>query len=597
MPATIEDILRGKPDVITTTMDASIKGVLGEMIKHDYSQLPVVDSQNKPIGMITNDSILRTLHRFNSSIGNLKVRDAMVRVPASYRTDDDIFDLLDGLQQSDVALVVDEHRQLLAIITTYDTTAYLRQRAQDIMMVRDIEEMIKSYINAAFTSPTGEIDEEKRQEAVNTVTFTPGVRKEKFQQALTAYLSQAGITNSTINPDILESTFRRYIYTAPVVKTFDKLTLNGYIDILTSQSRWRKYTNVFSLERATIIALLQSVRDTRNALAHFRDNISDQQREELRFCKEWLARHEEAVNRTFGLAEGAALAPQPEDEPEEQAASTRQEGTSTPSDHAASGGSPSTADADPTVAESSGGASGRYAPLIGHLVSQPQSMDKLTMTFGEIDQILGEPGLPPSARAYRAWWGNDTTSHGHAQQWLGAGWHVATVVMAEERVTFARSSSHERGYLAFFTTLRAELEQAAPGAFRIATPTMRHYLTLDTAQVEGRTVAQIYATFARMKRFRIELYIEADTKERSKELFDLLAERRKQIEAELGEQLDWERLDAYNPARVASYTPGSIAAEEATLAQLRAWAVATATKIAPVLRRHLAEVGAEAEKR
>lgn len=596
MPATIEDMLRGKQDVITTTMDASIKDVLGEMIKHDYSQLPVVDSQNKPIGMITNDSILRTLHRFNSSIGNLKVRDAMVRVPASYRTDDDIFELLDGLQQNDMALVVDEHRQLLAIITTYDTTAYLRQHSQDIMMVRDVEEMIKSYINAAFTSPTGEIDEEKRQEAVGNGGASSGSKRDDFRRALAAYLTQTGGSTPRIDTAALDSAFRQHLFTQANPRRFQELTLNSYIDLLTHQSRWQKYAEAFSIDRNKLSVLLDNIRKTRNALAHFHDNISEQQREELRFCKGWLARHEEAVNRAFGLAEGAALTPQPEDEPEEQAAPTAQDGTSTPSDHAASGDNPGTIVADPTAADSAGGASGRYAPLIRHLASQPQSVGRLTMTFGEVDQILGEPGLPHSARAYRAWWGNDTTSHGHSQQWLGAGWHVATVVMAEERVTFARSSSHERGYLAFFTALRAELEQATPGAFRIATPTMRHYLTLDTAQVEGRTAAQIYATFARMKRFRIELYIDADTKERSKQLFGLLSERREQIEAELGEPLSWERLDAYNPARVASYTPGSITADEITLAQLRAWAVATATKIAPVLRRHLAEVGAASEK-
>jgi hypothetical protein len=45
--------------------------------------------------------------------------------------------------------------------------------------------------------------------------------------------------------------------------------------------------------------MLKSVLDTRNDLAHFRTEISTHQRDELRFCREWLLRHEPAVAAAF----------------------------------------------------------------------------------------------------------------------------------------------------------------------------------------------------------------------------------------------------------------------------------------------------------
>lgn len=75
----------------------------------------------------------------------------------------------------------------------------------------------------------------------------------------------------------------------------------------------------------------------------------------------------------------------------------------------------------------------KYDPLRRLLVgSRPQT---ITMTFVELDDIIG--GLPPSARSYRAWWGNSTVTAGsQADAWMGAGYRVQTVELGVA-VTFA----------------------------------------------------------------------------------------------------------------------------------------------------------------
>jgi hypothetical protein len=55
--------------------------------------------------------------------------------------------------------------------------------------------------------------------------------------------------------------------------------------------QWSRFNPIFSLNRKNIRKLLQSVRDIRNNLAHFRGTASTQQHDTLLACKEWLERH------------------------------------------------------------------------------------------------------------------------------------------------------------------------------------------------------------------------------------------------------------------------------------------------------------------
>ena len=80
-------------------------------------------------------------------------------------------------------------------------------------------------------------------------------------------------------------------------------------------------------------------------------------------------------------------------------------------------------------------------------------------------------------------------------------------------------------------------------------------------------------TFSNGGMARVELYIDNDDKNWNKALFDWLRERRADIEAGLGENLEWERLDANRPSRIAAGRPGSLDDDEETLAEIRAWMV------------------------
>ena len=79
--------------------------------------------------------------------------------------------------------------------------------------------------------------------------------------------------------------------------------------------------------------------------------------------------------------------------------------------------------------------SGKYTPLFDFLQRTPQ--DEITLTFAEIEAVLGET-LPPSARTRRGWWSNRSKGSPQAAAWMGAAYHAEDLDLDAERVTFRK---------------------------------------------------------------------------------------------------------------------------------------------------------------
>jgi Swt1-like HEPN len=78
---------------------------------------------------------------------------------------------------------------------------------------------------------------------------------------------------------------------------------------------------------------------------------------------------------------------------------------------------------------------GKYRPLHDHL--RRARGDNLTMTFLEVESVLG-CALPPSARKHSAWWANERDGrHVHARAWMDADFRVQ-LDMNRACVTFVK---------------------------------------------------------------------------------------------------------------------------------------------------------------
>ena len=98
------------------------------------------------------------------------------------------------------------------------------------------------------------------------------------------------------------------------------------------------------------------------------------------------------------------------------------------------------------------------------------------------------------------------------------------------------------------------------------------------------------ASFALNQRARVDLYIDSGNKEQNTYVFEGLETDQDEIHLAAGWKLDWERLEDRRACRIATYRPGSIDDDEATLAEVRAWMVDSLLKFKDVFGPRLAEL-------
>ena len=68
MPFKVQQLIERRRQLVTATPDETLQSALERMIEHSFSQLPVVDDENRPLGMVTSDSIVRALEMFGVTV-------------------------------------------------------------------------------------------------------------------------------------------------------------------------------------------------------------------------------------------------------------------------------------------------------------------------------------------------------------------------------------------------------------------------------------------------------------------------------------------------------------------------------------------------
>ncbi len=547
MPFTVQELLGERPPPVVAKPEEAVDQALARMREHDFNQLPVVAEDGRPIGMLTNRSILRKLSFLELKLNALHVEDAMESRPATYAVDDDLFDLLDDLGNTYAVLIVNAEGKLTGILTSFDATEFFRNRYDAMMLVEDIESMLKELIRTAFTSSAGQVDEAALAKSIgeNTGEWS---RKRKLARSVMGRYLHATADGGGLKFD--ESKFQElFNQECPPDerKVLDKLTFNDFIQLLTGGETWKRLDDVLGAEPSTIRSLLTDVRDTRNDLAHFRGTPSPHDHERLKVCTEHLDR---ARTR---LARRRMGPPSPAQEPPSPILQ------------------PTMGQIDPG-AEVLRPSDSRYSRLAQHLQGQPQDMESLGLSFPQIEQIIGGQ-LPVSARSHRAWWSNDTRSHAQSKQWLDVGWRISTVSIEEGRVVFTRLPERAQLYSRFYNELLKDLREQATFSLRSSAGARVGWIWVADLPTGGPAAAHLGFSFALRDRFRVELYIDNGNAGDNKRLFDGLHAQREALETETGVALSWERLDDRRASRIAAYHRGSITDDANQLETLKKWAI------------------------
>lgn len=407
---TVSHLLEGRQSPITVTRLDSTQKALELMMEYEYSQLPVLGVENKPVGIVSSDSILRAITHLRIKAQDLKIDDALVKVK-EYKPDDDLFDLLNNLRGSCAALVVNNDHTLIDIFTSYDAAEYFRRRAEDMMFVEDIETTIRDYIRTAFSARSGKVDQQALNTTINEVADKE--LRQKFHHALQHYENIQGNSKGSSKKEAEDFAFSTHFVRNQAQKSIEELTLSEHIQILKLKSMKKYFDAIFSLDSETSTALLESVRKTRNDLVHFHGEITSKQRQELRYCAEWLNRHQ------------AQPIPEPAYAPTELTQTDLIAPAVLKENSQAFESLPTPFKTLPT--------GNRYTPLEFYLRKQPTEVNNLEFTFKQIEMIIGGE-LPDWARKHRSWWSPSLLF----PQWGEVGWRISRVNIAEERVVFSR---------------------------------------------------------------------------------------------------------------------------------------------------------------
>jgi len=528
MPFTIEELLPNDQRLRTVFLHDSVQQAINLMHQHDYNQLPVVDKDGKTSleQVVTFDSILQAVRSFNTQPELLHVRD-VARTVRTYSADSDLLATLDDIQRENFALIVDEKNVLAGIVTTADTMFFFREYAQDLMQIEGIESRMKEAITALYASIDLGL-----QTAIEAVTDRAADIRKKFPVAIRCYLEMARLnTPATGHEEALAEAEKRLALPKPG-KDFERLSFDEFTEVLLGHPNAPKLTQSSGVNE--LRGLLQQVRDARNKLAHFRGELSAEERRTIQFASEWLERNLPVPNVVPPPPPATIVAPPP--------------------------GSPVPQEDEDEAPK------GSYAPLAAYLKAQKVFVTSLT--FQQIERILGK-GLPSSAFDYRAWWANDPAKPQSAA-WLDEGWRTVAVNMNERRLTFVRTNDRANAYANFFERLNERLKAVAGFPSRyIPPPKGAGWQVLAFLNWIGRgQSASLFATFTRNKEMRIELYLDCGNKEQNKQRFDELFARKSEIEAIVGEPLVWERRDDKSACRIAIYIKAQIQRDTENLALL-----------------------------
>jgi CBS domain-containing protein len=516
MPYTVNEII-SEQEVTGISKEDSLLKALSLMNEHDFSQLPVLDENQRPLGMVTYESILKGLRNFNLRLDELKVRNVMTQ-PYFFYLEDILSDLLERLKTANAVLIKRRDDTIAGIVTTFDTTEYFRRYAEDLMIVEEIEGGMKDLIRIAFGFDEDESEPELLKEAI--------VKYTRFKKG----------------------------------KSFEKLSFGDYLSILLAEEIWPLMKNIFDMPTPQAVHnLLDGVRQTRNDLAHFQGEISHTQRDQLRFCADWLGQCQSEY---------------------EERREVEQQKTNTVT-------TPDISTIQEEIAEEPLPSDNRFTPLGIFLQNQPGNVDKLRLTFSEIEKIIGGE-LPPSAYNYRNWWDNNPESRPQSRSWLDVGWRAGYRNISGKYIMFVRVREREKAYIDFFGPLVNQLRADGKVPVRDASPDGASWIVI----VPDAYFTVFVCSFARGKRFRVELYIDTGHQNTTKQIFDGIYAKKEIIESAVG-QLSWERLEGKRASRIAAYHPGHITDPEKKLETLRNWTVEMMAKFYSTLYPILQEVTTE----
>ncbi|NIF20598.1 CBS domain-containing protein [Candidatus Pantoea multigeneris] len=214
--------------LVTVKPDATLTEAITLMLRHDYSQLPVMTSERDVKGVISWESIAPVLALTKSE--SAVVRNYM-KPHREINASDSIFTALPRIIEYSYVLVRSPDQRISGIITTTDLSSQFKQLSEPFLLLSEIENHIRKLIDGKFT----------KDELVSIVNPSDSGR---------------------------------------VIDSVADLTFGEYIRLFENPDLWKK--TELQIDKKTFIKELDKVRIIRNDVMHFDpDGISEENHELL----------------------------------------------------------------------------------------------------------------------------------------------------------------------------------------------------------------------------------------------------------------------------------------------------------------------------
>ena len=132
MTLSIVDFIKDKNPVVIAKLGEPLAVVARRMAEHDFNQLPIVDAENKPLGVVDSDGLINIILESSSTLHDLQLDQSMLRDAQLFTQHDELTTLIEEMKDSCV-LVTSDDGELVQIMTEFDVIQYFHQHNEDVL--------------------------------------------------------------------------------------------------------------------------------------------------------------------------------------------------------------------------------------------------------------------------------------------------------------------------------------------------------------------------------------------------------------------------------------------------------------------------------
>lgn len=245
---TLASVIGNRKPVVCTSPDVPLREALRTMIENRFGQLPVTDEHGHLLGMVSQQSILRTYYHTDGAANLLDLPVAhCVEAATTLHPNEDLFQAANVLAQSgEYAPVVVEDDKPVGILTGKDMTRFFRGLFEGIILIERIEARLRDYMDKAFPEAALLNEAAKR-------VFGP----------------------SPNHPEL-------------AARSPDRFTFADHVLFICDDDLWSAYEAALG-SREVFMQLMDRARRIRNSLLHFRGSLSNAELDALRKTYGWLS--------------------------------------------------------------------------------------------------------------------------------------------------------------------------------------------------------------------------------------------------------------------------------------------------------------------